>query len=64
LMLAGFTESDDASRRPYSFGVPMRYEVTGNFPRLIPAVVQDGVVEAAYTIDLTYCSEFRRGFPL
>jgi hypothetical protein len=64
LMLTGYTESDDASTRPYSFGSPVRYEVTEQFPRLVPTVVPDGLVEAAYTIDLTFCSGFQRAFPL
>jgi hypothetical protein len=64
LMLTGYTEGDDASMRSYTFGVPVRYQVTGNFPRLVPTVVPDGVVEAAYTIDLTLCSGFQRAFPL
>lgn len=63
LMLAGYTESDDASIRPYAFGAPIRYEVAGSFPRLVPVAVPDGVTEAAYTIDLTFCSEFQRDLP-
>lgn len=62
LMLAGYTEGDPASTRPYTFGTPIRYAVTEKFPRLIPIVVPQGVVETAYTIDLTFCSEFQKDF--
>jgi len=63
LMLAGYTERDAACARPYMFGSPARYAVTEEFPRLIPTVVPAGVVETAYTIDLTFCKEFQKDFP-
>jgi len=64
LMLTGYSTTDEAATRPYIFGSPTRYEVKDAFPRLIPNEMPDGVVEATYTIDLTFCADFRRALPL
>lgn len=64
LLLAGYSDSDNAIRRTYSVGEPLCYEVIAGFPILTPATVPDGVVEASYTVDLSLCKEFERELSL
>lgn len=64
LALAGFTPADPAIERCYTISATRRFEIDAEFPCLTPSQVPVGVVEAAYTIDLSLCHTFERPLPV
>jgi hypothetical protein len=62
LGLAGYRDRDAGQYNQFRFIVAEQrvYEVAGGFPRITPAEMPPGTLEASYTLDLKLCSSYLR----
>jgi hypothetical protein len=62
LLLAGFTDTDPGVRRPYAIARPLFFCVDQQFPRLTASNIPIGIVDAKYTLDLSFYKSNERDF--